>query len=131
MKNITKHTGTLELIKRMKNSRDGNPQFMLAIIEYPEQRLGWRFRTPANSMLAYKAENFIGQKVDVTIGTFRGCATLASIREAVEYGTAIRQTTRRDKSRFCKIAKTLDKIRQKQCAAHRRQHNSEWRTAKL
>jgi hypothetical protein len=83
MKNITKHTGTLELIKRMKNSRDGNPQFMLAIIEHPEQGLGWRFRTPANSMLAYKAENFIGKKVDVTIGTFRGCATLDSIREAV------------------------------------------------
>lgn len=83
MKNITKHTGTLELVQRMKNSRDGNPQFMLAIIEYPEQRLGWHFRTPANSMLAYKAENFIGKKVDVTIGTFRGCATLDSIREAV------------------------------------------------
>jgi len=83
MKNITKHTGTLELVQRMKNSRDGNPQFMLAVIEHPEQGLGWRFRTPANSMLAYKAENFIGKKVDVTIGTFRGCATLDSIREAV------------------------------------------------
>ena len=29
------------------------------------------------------AENFIGKKVNVTIGTFRGCATLDSIREAV------------------------------------------------
>ena len=83
MKNITRHTGTLELVHRMKNSSNGNPQFMLAVIEHPAQGLGWRFRTPANSMLGFQVQNFIGKKVDVTIGTFYGCATLNSIQEAV------------------------------------------------
>ena len=82
MKNVTRHTGKLELVKRMKNSLNGNPQFMLALIEHPTQQLGWQFRTQANSMLAYKVEGFFGKKVTVTIGTYRGNATLNTIEEA-------------------------------------------------
>jgi hypothetical protein len=82
MKSITRHTGTLELVERMKNSLNGNPQFMLALIEHSEQRLGWKFRTKANAMHAYKVEGFLGKKVTVTIGTYRGNATLNTIEEA-------------------------------------------------
>lgn len=83
MHNITQHTGKLKLIKRLKNSSDGNPQFILAVIEHVEQNLGWRFRTPANSMLGYSVENFIDKNVTVTIGTHYGCTTLNNISEAL------------------------------------------------
>ena len=33
MKNITEHVGRLKLVRRLKNSHVGNPQFELAIIE--------------------------------------------------------------------------------------------------
>jgi hypothetical protein len=36
MHNITKHTGKLRLIKRLKNSINGNPRFELAIMDDPE-----------------------------------------------------------------------------------------------
>ena len=44
MKNITRHTGKIKLIERLKNSKNGNPQFILGVFEY--QGLGWTFRTP-------------------------------------------------------------------------------------
>jgi len=78
MKNITRHTGTLKLIKRMKNSRDGNPQFMLFIDESGRGH-GFKFRTPANSMMAYGIDHYIGKTVTATIGTHYGCATLDGI----------------------------------------------------
>ena len=77
MKNISQHTGTLNLIRRMKNSRDGNPQFMLWVDE--GKGTGWTFRTPANSMIAYNIESYLGKTVTVTIGTHYGCATLNGI----------------------------------------------------
>ena len=73
MKNITSHTGTLTLVKRMKNSLNGNPQFLLECD-------GYRFRTEANSMIAYKISNYFDQVVNITIGTHRGCLTLDTIR---------------------------------------------------
>ena len=73
MKNITSHTGTLTLVKRMKNSLNGNPQFLL-------QCDGYRFRTEANSMIAYKISNYFDKLVEVYIGTHRGCLTLDTIK---------------------------------------------------
>ena len=78
MKNITRHTGTLRLVKCMKNSRDGNPQFMLFIDESGNGH-GWKFRTPANSMMAYGIESYLDKTVTVTVGTHYGCATLDGI----------------------------------------------------
>jgi len=40
---------------------------------------GWTFRTPANSMIAYNIESYLGKTVTVTIGTHYGCATLNGI----------------------------------------------------
>jgi hypothetical protein len=73
MKNITSHTGTLTLVKRMKNSLNGNPQFLLECD-------GYRFRTEANSMCAYSISNYFDQVVNITIGTHRGCLTLDTIK---------------------------------------------------
>jgi hypothetical protein len=78
MKNITRHTGTLRIVKRMKNSYLGNPQFMVFVDESDEGH-GVRFRTAANSSHAYGIENYEGQRVTVTVGTHYGCATLNTI----------------------------------------------------
>ena len=75
MKNITGHKGILKLVKRMKNSTMGNPQFMLECD-------GCQFRTMANSMQAYGIEFYIGKEVIVYIGTHRTCLTLDSIHSA-------------------------------------------------
>ena len=73
MNNITPHKGTLTLIKRLKNSYVGNPQFMLNCD-------GYNFRTQANSMIAYGISNYLDKEVTVTLGTHRGCLTLDTIK---------------------------------------------------
>jgi hypothetical protein len=73
MNNITQHKGTLTLIKKLKNSYVGNPQFMLNCDNY-------NFRTQANSMTAYCISNYLDKEVTVTIGTHRGCLTLDTIK---------------------------------------------------
>jgi hypothetical protein len=80
MTHITRHTGTLRLVKRMKSSSNGNPQFMLRIDQ--GNGTGWKFRTPVNSMIAYSINGYLDKKVTVTIGTHYGCATLDSIKTA-------------------------------------------------
>lgn len=40
---------------------------------------GWKFRTPANSMMAYGIESYLDKTVTVTVGTHYGCATLDGI----------------------------------------------------
>ena len=88
MKNITRHTGKIRFIKRLKNSKDGNPQFVLSVMDdvnyrlnYPEKGLGWTFRTPKDSMLGYTIQNYIDIDADVTvtIGTHYNTCTLNSI----------------------------------------------------
>ena len=81
MKNITRHTGKIRLIERLKNSENGNPQFILGVFDRPEKGLGWAFRTPKDSMLGYEIQNYIDRDVDVTVtlGTHYGVCTLNSI----------------------------------------------------
>lgn len=80
MKNISRHTGTLHKIKRLKNSVYGNPQFLLYVDETGSGH-GFSFRTPANSSIAYEIENYLGKTVEATIGTHYGCTTLNTIKE--------------------------------------------------
>ena len=59
MKNITKHKGKIRLIERLENSKYGNPQFILGVIDDPIRGLGWTFKTPKDSMLGYEIQNYI------------------------------------------------------------------------
>jgi len=81
MKNITRHTGKVRLIKRLPNSLDRNPQFILGIMDTTNKGLGWTFRTPKDSMLGYEIQNYIDKDIDVTvtIGTKYNCTMLNSI----------------------------------------------------
>lgn len=72
MKSITRHAGKLQLVNRMKNSANGNPQYLLSCD-------GYTFRTKANSMAAYNISKYFDQNVVVTMGTHRNCLTLNTV----------------------------------------------------
>ena len=73
MKNITRHTGTLEMIKRLPNSLNGNPRFKLRCD-------GWTFSTTPDSMNGYVVENYVGKEVIVTLGTHYNQCQLDTIK---------------------------------------------------
>jgi hypothetical protein len=74
MKNITRHTGTLEIIERLKNSYNGNPRYLCRID-------GYTFRTKPNSSYAYTLPNHSGKVITVTLGTYYGRLALNSIEK--------------------------------------------------
>lgn len=78
MKNITRHTGKLVILKRLKNSTLGNPKFLLGVID--ENRNGFSFETATNSSHGYSIENYKDKDVTVEIGTYRNKATLHTIK---------------------------------------------------
>jgi hypothetical protein len=75
MKNITHHTGKLEVIQRMPSSFNGNPRYLLRID-------GHTCCTAVDSMHGYSVTNYDGQIVQATIGTHYGRATLNTIKIA-------------------------------------------------
>ncbi len=75
MKNITRHYGILELIERMDNSVNGNPRFELAVMDANGKGLGWSFRTLNDAMVNFQLESWLGQPVEVEIGTHYGKPT--------------------------------------------------------
>ena len=75
MKNITRHTGKLEIIKRLASSLNGNPRYLVRVD-------GWTARTSVDSMIAYGITNFDGKQVKATIGTHYGLATIGQVSAA-------------------------------------------------
>lgn len=73
MKNISRHTGKLEVIKRLPSSVNGNPRYMVSID-------GTTCKTQVDSMLAYAIENYSGELVEATIGTHYNSATLNTVK---------------------------------------------------
>ena len=73
MKNITRHQGKLEIVKRLPNSINGNPRYLLRVD-------GWTCRTPVDSGLGYCITNYNGKDVEATIGTHYGVSTLATVK---------------------------------------------------
>ena len=73
MKNIFTRTGTLEVIKRLKSSINGNPRYLLRID-------GLHCSTAVDSMYGYCVSNYDGKQVIATIGTHYGTITLDSLK---------------------------------------------------
>ena len=69
MRNLTQHTGILEIIKRLKSSVNGNPRYECKVD-------GWTFWTTPDSAYAYSIEAMEGKTVTVEIGTHYGKAQL-------------------------------------------------------
>jgi hypothetical protein len=75
MKNVTRHIGKLEIIRRLPCSINGNPRFVLRVD-------GWTCRTAVDSSLGYEVQNHDGKFVVATVGTHYGVATLDSVKRA-------------------------------------------------
>lgn len=75
MKNVTQHTGILEVIERAPSSRNGNPRYVVRLD-------GYTARTAPDSSLGYSITNFDGKKVTAQIGTHRGTVTIECVRIA-------------------------------------------------
>ena len=73
MKNITRHTGKLEVIQRLPSSHYGNPRYLIRID-------GHTCKTAVDSSYGYSVTNFDGKTVEATIGTHYGAATLNSLK---------------------------------------------------
>ena len=73
MKNITRHTGTLEIVERMRRSTNGNPRYRVRVD-------GWTCVTRPDSQMAYNLQKFDGKQVHATIGTHHGVATLGDVQ---------------------------------------------------
>jgi hypothetical protein len=75
MKNMSRHIGTLEIVSRLPSSRNGNPRYLLRVD-------GFTCRTSVDSSFGYSVTNFDGKRVEATIGTHFGVATLNTLRKA-------------------------------------------------
>ena len=70
MRDMTTHTGKLEIVQRLPSSKYGNPRWLVRVD-------GWTCRTKPDCSLGYSITNLHGKTVRATIGTYRGNATLA------------------------------------------------------
>ena len=76
MKNITRHTGTVEQLTRMDSSANGNPRFSFTID-------GYDVATGVDAMHGYCIQNLEGKDCVAELGTHYGRLTLNSIKEIV------------------------------------------------
>ena len=74
MKNVTRHSGILSIIKRENNSVNGNPRYLCFVD-------GVSFYTAPDSMHGYSISNYDGKNVTLTIGTHYNKATLNTIEK--------------------------------------------------
>lgn len=73
MKNITQHSGILNIVRRENSSVNGNPRYLCFID-------GVSFYTAPDSSHGYSITNYEGKAVTVTIGTYYGKPTLNTIK---------------------------------------------------
>jgi len=74
MKNITKHTGILQVIERDSNSgSNGNPRYVVMLD-------GYTCRTAIDSSLGYSITNYNNKKVSAYIGTHYGIVTIEGMK---------------------------------------------------
>ena len=73
MKNVTQHTGKLEIVKRLESSYYGNPRFLVRLD-------GWTCKTKVDSALGYSIQNYAGEIVTAEIGTYYGSPHIENVR---------------------------------------------------
>lgn len=73
MRNITRHTGKLEIIERLKSSYNGNPRYLISID-------GYHCKTGVDSSYGYCVTNYDGKQVEATMGLHYGTMTLDSLK---------------------------------------------------
>lgn len=73
MRNISRHIGTLTVLKRLPSSLNGNPRYLMDIA-------GVTCCTAVDSSYGYCVTNFDGKQVEATIGSHYNTATLNSLK---------------------------------------------------
>lgn len=73
MKNVSRHQGKLEVLKRLPSSLNGNPRYLIRVD-------GFTCKTAVDSGYGYSVTNFDGKEVIAYIGTHYGIATLDSLK---------------------------------------------------
>jgi hypothetical protein len=76
MKNITVHTGILEVIQREISSRMGNPRYLVMLD-------GYTAKTLVDSPLGYSITNYDGKRVKAEIGLHYGTRTIQNVKAIV------------------------------------------------
>lgn len=75
MHNVKEYRGTLEILKRLPQSENGNPRWLCNIG-------GMVCRTSVDSSLGYKVPNLDGKEVRARVGVHYRTATIADIERA-------------------------------------------------
>ena len=79
MKNLTVHNGTVQKITRMRSSRNGNPRYMVTVLE-PGGVI--RACTTPDSSYGYSVKNLRdGDSVEMVVGTHYGVQSIDSIKK--------------------------------------------------
>jgi hypothetical protein len=73
MQNVQYIIGELEIIKRMKNSYNGNPRYLVRIN-------GRHYRTKPDSMLGYSVTNYSNKQVCATVGLHYGVHSIETVK---------------------------------------------------
>jgi len=71
------HNGILKTMSRLPSSRNGNPRWQLCL--WRDDREVIHFRTRPDCSLGYSVANFLGWRVNISLVTYRGHASLSSI----------------------------------------------------
>lgn len=74
MKNLNYTKGTLHILERLNNSKNGNPRYLIEILQDNGNVL--TLKTPIDSMLAYGIGNLRGKYIGATWRMLRGHPTL-------------------------------------------------------
>lgn len=80
MKNLTRHTGKIEITKRLPSSANGNPRFEFTID-------GYRAKTTPDSSHGYEIQNYDGRYASVTIGRHYGALSLNTLNSLETFTT--------------------------------------------
>jgi hypothetical protein len=73
MKNITRHTGELVIVQKLKHSRNGNPRYLVMLD-------GYAASTMTDCSLGYAITNFEGKQVTADIGTHYGTVSIQNVK---------------------------------------------------
>jgi|TARA_R110000824_G_scaffold46007_1_gene132589 hypothetical protein len=76
MKNITIHTGILEVIQREPSSVNGNPRYQVRLD-------GYTAKTAVDSALGYSITNYDGKQVTAHIGLHYDVRIIDNVKEAL------------------------------------------------
>lgn len=74
MKSVTQHTGILTVIKRAKQSNNGNPRYIVEID-------GYTCHTMVDDSLGYSITNFDGCMVSCHIGTHYNTVSIENVKK--------------------------------------------------